>query len=62
MTTVLLQNATEVYYKLRQVFDYNIRQFYCKMQQLLQNTTVIRNCDSTLCNFIEIAFGMGALL
>ena len=38
-TVILLQNATEVYYKMRQ--------FYYKMRQLLQITTFITNCDST---------------
>ena len=38
----LLQNATEVYYKMRQVFYYKMWQFYCKMRQLLQNATFIR--------------------
>ena len=49
---MLLQNATEVYYKMRQVFYYKMRQFYYKMRQLLQNatillqnTTVITKCD-----------------
>ena len=37
----LLQNATEAYYKMRQVF-------YYKMRQLLQNATFITNYDSTL--------------
>ena len=38
-TAILLQNATEVYYKIRQIF-------------LLQNATVITNCDDfiTKCN------------
>ena len=58
---MLLQNATEVYYKMRQVFYYKMRQFYYKMRQLLQNATIllqnatvttkcddfITNCDST---------------
>ena len=36
-TAILLENAAEVYYKMR-----------CyKMRQLLQNATVITNCDST---------------
>ena len=52
---VLLQNATEVYYKIRRVFYYKMRQFYYKMRQLLQNAiillqnaTFITNCDSTM--------------
>ena len=36
----LLQNETEVHYKIRQVF-------YHKMLQLLQNVTFFINCDST---------------
>ena len=36
---VLLQNATEVYYKMLQIFLY-------KMRQLLQNATFITNCNS----------------
>ena len=52
---VLLQNGTEVHYKMRQVFYYKMRQFYYKMRQLLQiattllqNATFITNCDSTM--------------
>ena len=37
-TAILLQNVTEVYYKIHQVF-------YYKMWQLLQNATAITNCD-----------------
>ena len=57
----LKENTTEVYYKMRQGFCYKMQQFhykcgsYCKMgqfyyemRQLLQNTTFITNCDSTL--------------
>ena len=54
VTAILLQNATEVYGKMRQVFYYEMRQFYYKMRQfdnkmrqLLQNSTFITNCDST---------------
>ena len=44
-TAILLQNATKVYYKMRQVFYYKKRQFakcnsYYKMRRLLQNTLV----------------------
>ena len=53
-TAILLQNATKVYDKMRQVFHYKMRQFYLKMRQLLQiatillqNATFITNCDST---------------
>ena len=38
---ILLQNASEVYNRMRQVF-------YCKMRQLLQNVPFITNRDSTL--------------
>ena len=43
-TAILLQNATDVYYKMREVF-------YYKMRQLLQNTTFITNCDTTVIDF-----------
>ena len=43
MRGTLLQNAKEVYYKMRQVL-------YYKMRQLLQNATFITNCDSTYMN------------
>ena len=53
-TAILSQNATEVYYKMRQVFYYKMQQFYYKMRQLLQIATVllqnaafIANRDST---------------
>ena len=59
-TTTLLQNTTEVYYKMCQDFYYKcdsfitkcdscykLRQFHNKMRQLLQNATFITNCDST---------------
>ena len=36
-TAILLQNLTEVYYKMRQVF-------YYKIQVSLQNATVITKC------------------
>ena len=39
MTAILLQNETEAYYKMRQVF-------YYKMRQLLQNAMLITNCGS----------------
>ena len=51
-TSLLSQNATEVYYKMRQGFCYKMQQFYYKMGQLLQNgsilllnATVITKCD-----------------
>ena len=54
---ILLQNATKVYYKIRQNFHYKMQQFYCKMRQLLQNaTTLLQNgivtskCVSTFIN------------
>ena len=40
-TAILLQNATKVYYKMRQVFYYKMRQFYYKMRQLLQIATIL---------------------
>ena len=36
----LLQNASEVYYKMRQVIYYKMREFYYKMRRLLQIATV----------------------
>ena len=51
-TTILLQNATEFYHKIRQVFYYKMQQFYYKMRELLQiattllqNATFITKCD-----------------
>ena len=43
VTAILLQNAAEVYYKIRQVF-------FTKYDVLSQNATVITNCDSTINN------------
>ena len=40
-TATLSQNASEVYYKMRQFFYYKMRQFYYKMRQLLQNATIL---------------------
>ena len=37
----LLQNATERFYKMRQVFYYKTRQLYYKMRQLLQIATIL---------------------
>ena len=48
VVAILLQNATGVYDKMRQVFHYKMRQFYYKMRQLLQNATVITNCENTV--------------
>ena len=49
----LLQIATKIYYKLRQLNYYELRQFYYKRRQLLQIatsllqiTTAITNCDN----------------
>ena len=47
-----LQNATEVYYKMHQVFYYKMQQFNYKLRQLLQNATFITNCDSTFFTII----------
>ena len=51
-TAILLQNATEVYYIIHQDFYYKMWQFYYKIQQVLQistislqNATVITKCD-----------------
>ena len=38
---ILLQNATNVYCKMRQVFYYKMRQFYYKLRQLLQIATIL---------------------
>ena len=52
----LLQNATEIYYKMLQVFYYKMRQLLQIATVLLQNATVItklgvvKNCDSALTN------------
>ena len=52
----LLQNAIEIYYKMRQVFItkcdscYKLRRFYYKVRQLLQDSAFIKNCDSALIN------------
>ena len=57
-TAILLQNATKVYYKMRQKFItkcvkffiaksdsyYKMRRFYNKMRQLLQNVASITKC------------------
>ena len=44
-TAILLQNATEVYYKMCQVFHYKMQQLLQIATVLLQNATVITNCD-----------------
>ena len=40
MTAVLLQNTTEMYHKMREVFYFKMRQIFYKMRQLLQNATI----------------------
>ena len=42
---VLLQNGTEVHYKMRPVFYYKMRQLLQIATTLLQNATVITKCD-----------------
>ena len=61
VTAILLQNAIEVYYKVRQMFYYKMRQFYYKIRQLLRNATIllqnatfITNCDSTPFPWIHV--------
>ena len=54
VTAILLQNPTEVHYKMRQVFYYKMRQFYYKMRQLLQDVTFITNCASTQIYFKKL--------
>ena len=49
---ILLQNATEVYDKTRQ-FYYKMRQLLQIATSLLQNATVITNCDSTKNNIFD---------
>ena len=41
MLESLLQNATKVYYKMRQVFYCKMQEFHWKMWQLLKNATFI---------------------
>ena len=41
MTAILLQNVTEIYYKMRHAFYYNMRQCYYKMRELLQIPTIL---------------------
>ena len=48
VTAILLQNVTEVYYKICQVFYYKMWQFNYKMWQLLQNVMFATNCNSIL--------------
>ena len=55
-TAILLQNTTQVYYKIRPVSYYKMRQLLQIATILLQNATVITNakfvtnCDSTALN------------
>ena len=42
---ILLQNATEVYYKMHQVFYYKMRQLLQMSTILSQNAAVITKCD-----------------
>ena len=44
MRQVLLQNATRIYFEMRQVFYYKMRQFYYKVWILLQSATFIKKC------------------
>ena len=62
-TVFLLQNATKVYHKIRQLFYFNLWQFYRKMGQLLenatmllQNTTFVPRYDVyyKICRYIEL--------
>ena len=46
-TAALLQNTIKVYYKMRQVFHYKIRQFYYNLRQLLQIPIFIAKRVST---------------
>ena len=36
------------YYRVQQLFPFNVRQFYCTVQQLLQSATIITKCYRTL--------------
>ena len=62
-TAISLQNATKVYYKMRQFFVtkydsfitnsdsyYKLQQLSYKMRQFLENATFITNCDSAAVN------------
>ena len=42
-----LQNATEVYYKVRQVLQ-NITEVFYKLHHVLQSVSVIKKCDRLL--------------
>ena len=47
-TAILLQNAIEVYCKMRQISHYKIQQFYYKMQQLLQIATILLQSETAV--------------
>ena len=47
-TAILLQNAREVYYQMCQFF-------YCKMQQLLQNATILLQ-DATVVTKCDVYY------
>ena len=42
--TILLQDATEVYYKMHLVFYYKMRQFYYKLQQCTDKNSFFDYC------------------
>ena len=48
----LLQNATDIITKCDSFFLQNATKVYYKMRQFLQNATFITNCDSILCHMI----------
>ena len=54
----LIQNATAIYYKMRQVFYYKMWQFYCKMWQLLQIATILLQNATVITNPCSVAFLM----
>ena len=45
VTATLLQNMTEVYYKMCQVFYYKMQELLQNMATLLQNVTIITKCN-----------------
>ena len=47
VTAILLQNAIEIYYRMRRVFYYIMQMLYNKMRQLFKNCyNFIRKCDT----------------
>ena len=50
-TTVLLQNATQVYYKMRQVFRYKCDSFITKFNSYYKMRRLLQNCNSTYIDF-----------